>query len=154
MFTAILVLLALPFTNLSVLRGIEFKPLSKVVLFIFIGNFLILMLLGAKHVEFPYIEFGQISTFLYFANFLILVPLFSLFETSLNELENNDNSSNINSIYKSADVYDLNKSNVNIALAVNGKYNISIISSVLMLITLFSSKSSFFYIEYCDAPRA
>jgi ubiquinol-cytochrome c reductase cytochrome b subunit len=44
------------------------------------------MQLGAKHVESPFIEFGQISTILYFSHFLIVVPLVSLIENSLMEL--------------------------------------------------------------------
>lgn len=154
MFSAILILLAMPYTDLSRLRGVQFRPLSKVALFIFIANFLILMLLGAKHVESPYIEFGQISTFLYFAYFLIIVPLFSLLENSLIELENKDKNPKNNTKDQYAYISDFKKSKANRALTVNGKYNISILSSALMLITLFSSKSSFFYIEYCDAPRA
>jgi ubiquinol-cytochrome c reductase cytochrome b subunit len=46
------------------------------------------MVLGAKHVESPFIEFGQISTVLYFSHFLIIVPLVSLLENSLIELSN------------------------------------------------------------------
>ena len=86
MFSAILILLAMPFTDLSRYRGIQFRPLSKIAFFVFVANFLILMQLGAKHVESPFIEFGQISTVLYFAHFLIIVPLISLFENSLVEL--------------------------------------------------------------------
>ena len=44
------------------------------------------MQLGAKHVESPFIEFGQISTVIYFAYFLIIVPLVSLVENTLVEL--------------------------------------------------------------------
>jgi ubiquinol-cytochrome c reductase cytochrome b subunit len=44
------------------------------------------MQLGAKHVESPFIELGQISTVIYFAHFLIIVPLVSLIENSLIEL--------------------------------------------------------------------
>jgi ubiquinol-cytochrome c reductase cytochrome b subunit len=44
------------------------------------------MQLGAKHVESPFIEFGQISTVLYFAHFLIIVPIVSLLENSLVEI--------------------------------------------------------------------
>jgi hypothetical protein len=47
------------------------------------------MQLGEKHVESPFIEFGQISTVIYFAYFLIIVPLCSLFENSLIELASN-----------------------------------------------------------------
>jgi ubiquinol-cytochrome c reductase cytochrome b subunit len=86
MLSAILILLAMPFTDLSRSRGIQFRPLSKIAFYIFIGNFLILMQLGAKHVESPFIEFGQISTVLYFAHFLIIVPFVSLLENSLVEL--------------------------------------------------------------------
>jgi len=86
MFSAILILLVMPFTDLSRSRGIQFRPISKAAFFIFVGNFLILMELGAKHVESPFIEFGQISTVIYFAHFLIIVPLISLLENSLIEL--------------------------------------------------------------------
>ena len=86
MFSAILALLTMPFTDLSNLRGIQFRPLSKIAFFIFIANFLILMQLGAKHVESPFIEFGQISTALYFAHFIIIVPFITLLENSLIDL--------------------------------------------------------------------
>jgi ubiquinol-cytochrome c reductase cytochrome b subunit len=86
MFAAILALLSMPFTDLSKLRGIQFRPLSKIAFFIFVANFLILMQLGAKHVESPFIEFGQISTALYFAHFLIIVPVITLLENSLIDL--------------------------------------------------------------------
>ena len=86
MFSAILILLIMPFTDLSKSSGIQFRPISKVAFFIFIGNFFILMQLGAKHVESPFIELGQISTVIYFSYFLIIVPLISLFENSLIDL--------------------------------------------------------------------
>jgi ubiquinol-cytochrome c reductase cytochrome b subunit len=86
MLSAILVILAMPFTDLSRSRGIQFRPLSKIAFYIFVANFLILMQLGAKHVESPFIEFGQISTVIYFAHFLIIVPFISLIENSLIEL--------------------------------------------------------------------
>ncbi len=92
MFSAILALLVMPFTDLSRSRGIQFRPLSKIAFFIFVVNFLILMVLGAKHVESPFIEFGQISTVLYFAHYLIIVPLVSLIENSLMDLSNNPKS--------------------------------------------------------------
>uniref|UniRef100_UPI0022FD7D38 cytochrome b n=1 Tax=Cladonia strepsilis TaxID=174076 RepID=UPI0022FD7D38 len=86
MFSAILILLIMPFIDLSRSRGIQFKPLSKVAFFLFVANFIILVELGAKHVESPFIEFGQISTIIYFAYFLIIVPLISLVENTLTEL--------------------------------------------------------------------
>jgi len=86
MFAAIVILLVMPFTDLSRSRGIQFRPLSKIAFYIFIANFFILMQLGAKHVESPFIEFGQISTVLYFSHFVIIVPLISLLENTFVDL--------------------------------------------------------------------
>jgi ubiquinol-cytochrome c reductase cytochrome b subunit len=86
MFAAILALMVMPITDLSKFRGVQFRPLSKVAFYIFVANFLILMQLGAKHVETPFIEFGQISTVIYFAYFFVIVPVISLIENSLVEL--------------------------------------------------------------------
>lgn len=86
MFAAILSIMAMPVTDLSKLRGVQFRPLSKITFYIFVANFLVLMQLGAKHVETPFIEFGQISTVLYFAHFFVIVPVVSFIETSLVEL--------------------------------------------------------------------
>ena len=86
MFAAILALIAMPITDLSKLRGVQFRPLSKIAFFVFVANFLVLMQLGAKHVETPFIEFGQISTVLYFAHFFVIVPALSIIENSLVEL--------------------------------------------------------------------
>jgi ubiquinol-cytochrome c reductase cytochrome b subunit len=86
MVSAILILLAMPYIDLSRSRGIQFRPLSKIVFYIFVANLLILMVLGAKHVESPFIELGQISTVLYFAHFLIIIPFVSLLENSLIDL--------------------------------------------------------------------
>nr|YP_009107238.1 cytochrome b [Aspergillus ustus]YP_009133191.1 cytochrome b [Aspergillus flavus]AIT99557.1 cytochrome b [Aspergillus ustus]AKC59224.1 cytochrome b [Aspergillus flavus] len=86
MFAAILALMVMPITDLSKFRGVQFRPLSKVAFYIFVANFLILMQLGAKHVETPFIEFGQVSTVIYFAYFFVIVPVISLIENSLVEL--------------------------------------------------------------------
>jgi ubiquinol-cytochrome c reductase cytochrome b subunit len=86
MFAAILILLILPITDLSRSRGMQFRPLSKIAFYIFVVNFLILMQLGAKHVESPFIEFGQISTVIYFSYFLVIMPLITLIENTLTDL--------------------------------------------------------------------
>ena len=91
MIAAILTLLIMPFVDLSKFRGLQFKPLSKIAFFIFIANFLILMQLGAKHVESPFIEFGQISTVLYFSHFLLIVPFVTFLENTLIDLNVNSN---------------------------------------------------------------
>jgi ubiquinol-cytochrome c reductase cytochrome b subunit len=83
MFSALVILLILPITDLNKFRGIQFRPFSKIAFYIFVANFLILMQLGAKHVESPFIELGQISTLLYFLYFLVIVPSVSFFENVL-----------------------------------------------------------------------
>ena len=93
MFSAILVILFMAFGDLGKLRGTQFKPISKTAFFIFVGNLLLLMVLGAKHVESPFIELGQIGTLAYFGYFLISVPLTSLFENSFSDLYLNIKSS-------------------------------------------------------------
>ncbi|MBE3091809.1 MAG: hypothetical protein IMZ42_05795 [Candidatus Atribacteria bacterium] len=75
MFSALLIMLILPVTNLSNLKNLQFRPFSKIIFFVFVVNFVILMIIGAKHVESPYIELGQISTVLFFGYFLVLVPV-------------------------------------------------------------------------------
>jgi ubiquinol-cytochrome c reductase cytochrome b subunit len=94
MLSAILALLVMPFTDLSRSRGIQFRPLSKIAFYVFVSNFLVLMVLGAKHVETPFIELGQISTVIYFAHYLIIVPMISLIENSLIDLSNSYKSLN------------------------------------------------------------
>lgn len=64
-----------------------FRPLSKIAFYVFIGNFLILIQLGTKYVESPYIESGQISTVLYFLHFIFIIPLINHLENSLMNLE-------------------------------------------------------------------
>lgn len=90
MLSALLALLILPFVDLGRSRGLQFRPLSKAIFYIFIANFIVLMQLGAKHVESPYIEFGQISTALYFGYFVIIIPAVSLLENSLTDLNFSD----------------------------------------------------------------
>ena len=86
MFAAIVALLVMPFSDLSKIKGMPFRPLSKIAFYIFVANFLILMQLGAKHVESPFIEFGQISTGLYFLYFILVIPFVTLLENTLAEL--------------------------------------------------------------------
>ncbi|MBV8802384.1 MAG: hypothetical protein JO131_05385 [Gammaproteobacteria bacterium] len=83
MFSALLIILILPIVDLGKSRGLQFRPFSKVCFYIFIINFIILDILGAKHVESPYIEFGQISTVLYFSYFIFIIPFISLIENTL-----------------------------------------------------------------------
>jgi len=83
MFGALLIILLLPIVDLGLQKGFQFRPISKIMFYIFVVNFLILLSLGAKHVESPYVELGQISTIIYFGYFLIGLPLISILENIL-----------------------------------------------------------------------
>ena len=86
MFAAILALLLLPAMDVSRSRGNQFRPFCKLAFYSFVANFLILMQLGAKHVESPFIEFGQTSTFLYFLYFTIIIYSITLVENTFVEI--------------------------------------------------------------------
>jgi ubiquinol-cytochrome c reductase cytochrome b subunit len=83
MFSALLVIISMNFLDVHKFRGFQYKPLNKVVFYIFITIFLSLMILGAKHVESPYIELGQIFTSLYFMYFLVFIPFLNFLEYNL-----------------------------------------------------------------------
>ena len=92
MFGALVSIMLLPITDLGRSKGLQFRPLSKIFFWIFVANFLVLMQLGAKHVESPFIEFGQLSTLLFFAHFAVIVPFISLIENTLVDLSFNSSS--------------------------------------------------------------
>jgi len=60
------------------------------------------MKLGACHVETPFIELGQLSTVLYFAYFVLIVPVISLIENTLIDLSlAADSNTGLHFVYKS-----------------------------------------------------
>jgi ubiquinol-cytochrome c reductase cytochrome b subunit len=83
MFGSLFVLLVLPFTDLSRIRGSQFRPTMKLAFWFFVVNFFILMWIGSQHPSSPYLEIGQFSTAFYFVYFLIIVPVIGLAENTL-----------------------------------------------------------------------
>ena len=86
MFVAILILLVLPFTDTSNIKGNSYRPLYTIAFWVFALNFLVLMWLGSCHVEYPFVIAGQIATAYYFAHFLIILPLFGIIENVLSSI--------------------------------------------------------------------
>lgn len=86
MFGAIVSLIFLPFADLGFTKGLQFRPLSKLIFWMFVANFLVLMRLGACHVESPFIELGQCCAVLYFSFYLLLLPVVSVLENTLMDL--------------------------------------------------------------------
>lgn len=86
MFSALLAILILPYSDLGRSKGFQFRPLSKLMFWVFVGNFLALMVLGAKHVESPFIELGQVCTALYFLFYIVIVPFTSVLENTFMDI--------------------------------------------------------------------
>jgi ubiquinol-cytochrome c reductase cytochrome b subunit len=80
MFSALVIIISMTYLDVSKIRGFQFRPLSKICYFMFIAIFIGLMILGAKHVESPYIEYGQFYTIAYFSFFLVFIPIISYYE--------------------------------------------------------------------------
>jgi len=83
MFGSLLILLILPLTDLSRIRGNQFRPAMKFAFWFFVVDFIILAWIGSQHPETPFVEIGQIATFFYFAFFLIIIPFIGIAENTL-----------------------------------------------------------------------
>nr|YP_010879628.1 cytochrome b [Heterobasidion parviporum]WHL55398.1 cytochrome b [Heterobasidion parviporum] len=86
MFGSLLILLVLPLTDLSRIRGSQFRPLMKLAFWFFVVDFVILLWIGSQHPESPYLEIGQFSTAFYFAWFLVIVPFIGITENTLMDI--------------------------------------------------------------------
>jgi ubiquinol-cytochrome c reductase cytochrome b subunit len=86
MFGSLLILLVLPLTDLSRVRGSQFRPIMKFAFWFFVVDFFILMFIGSQHPSTPYVQIGQVATAFYFAWFVAIVPLAGLAENTLFDL--------------------------------------------------------------------
>lgn len=86
MFGSLLILLVLPFTDLSRIRGMSFRPAMRFFFWVFVVDFVILMWIGSQHPVEPYVIIGQIATLVYFCWFIIIVPIIGLLENTLMDL--------------------------------------------------------------------
>lgn len=82
MFAAIFILLAMPNLDKSRIRGSQFRPLMKIIFWLFLSNFVILGWIGAKPVSDPYIMIGQYSSIFYFLWFA-MVPMVGIIENNI-----------------------------------------------------------------------
>ena len=86
MLGALLILLVLPYTDLSRVRGSAFKPFMKFAFWFFVVDFIILLWIGSQHPNSPYVEIGQIATAFYFSWFVVIVPVVGLIENTFMDL--------------------------------------------------------------------
>lgn len=76
-FSAIFILITIPFTLYINIKSNSFYPLSIILYWVFIATFIILTWIGSQPVEEPYIIIGQLFTFVYFI-FFTLNPILIL----------------------------------------------------------------------------
>jgi ubiquinol-cytochrome c reductase cytochrome b subunit len=81
MFAAIAVLAFLPWLDTSKVKSTAYRPLHKQFFWAFVVVCVMLGWLGSKPAEYPYTVLSLIFTGLYFAYFLLVLPLLGLFET-------------------------------------------------------------------------
>ena len=91
MFGSLLILLILPITDVSRIRGSQFRPLMRLANWFFIVNFFILMWIGACHPESPYLEVGQFATAFYFIWFIVIVPVIGIIENTTFDIATSKN---------------------------------------------------------------
>jgi len=81
MFAAIAVLFILPWLDRSPVRSATFRPIYKIMFWVFLLDCVALTYLGAKPAEGIYVVLSRLCTVYYFAHFIILLPALSVFET-------------------------------------------------------------------------
>jgi ubiquinol-cytochrome c reductase cytochrome b subunit len=86
MLGSLLILLAMPILDTSRVRGRQFRPLMRFAFGVFVTDFFLLMYLGSQHAEEPYITVGAIATAVYFAWFIVVVPVIGIVENTLMDI--------------------------------------------------------------------
>ena len=83
MFGAIMVLFVLPWLDTSKVRSMRFRPIARIAFMIFTINFLVLTWVGAMPADGIYVTIAQITTVIYFAYFLVVLPALGKLERPL-----------------------------------------------------------------------
>ena len=86
MFAAILIILILPFVDVSKIKSSQFKPFNKFLIYVLISNFILLGILGGCHPTNTVSFVGFISTLSYFSVFIFIIYGTSYIENTLNEV--------------------------------------------------------------------
>jgi ubiquinol-cytochrome c reductase cytochrome b/c1 subunit len=83
MFGSILIWFALPWLDTSKVRSMRFRPVARIFFFLWVISFFVLMYVGGKPAEQPYVIIAQLATAYYFLWFLVILPLLGKFERTL-----------------------------------------------------------------------
>ncbi len=80
MFASILLLFLLPWLDTSPVRSNNYRPLSRILFWVFVVVSVVLGVCGGKPAEEPWVRLSQVLTAYYFAHFLIILPIVSKLE--------------------------------------------------------------------------
>nr|BAD17864.1 cytochrome b [Microchirus azevia] len=75
LLAAILVLFVVPILHTSKQQGMTFRPLTQFLFWTLVADIAILTWIGGMPVESPFVAVGQAASVIYFALFLVLMPL-------------------------------------------------------------------------------
>jgi quinol-cytochrome oxidoreductase complex cytochrome b subunit len=87
---AIVLIGLMPWLNTSEVRSSNFRPIYRKIFWFLMADFVVLGWIGQNEVETPYIEVGQLATVLYFAFFLVVVPVLGKVESALMNTQTED----------------------------------------------------------------
>jgi len=87
MLASLLILLAMPVLDTSRVRGGQFRPLWRIAFWSLVAILVVLGWLGGNHAESPFVEIGAVASILYFAWYLVLVPVVGIVENTLADLD-------------------------------------------------------------------
>jgi quinol-cytochrome oxidoreductase complex cytochrome b subunit len=83
MFSAVLMMLIMPWLDRSPVRSAMFRPMYRMCFWVFVATCLLLGWVGANKPEGIYVVIGQVATALYFIFFLIVLPFLPKIEKTL-----------------------------------------------------------------------
>lgn len=83
MFASIALLFFLPWLDRSPIRSASYRPIYRIFFWVLVADVALLGLCGVQPPAQPWIILSQLAAIYYFAHFLIIVPLISVFEKPL-----------------------------------------------------------------------
>ena len=83
MFSAILLLFFLPWLDTSPVRSNNYRPLARILFWVFVADCILLAVCGGKPANEPWVRISQFAAAYYFIHFLILLPLAARIEKPL-----------------------------------------------------------------------